>query len=35
MGLHVSPEELAKEWSLSFADIEFVNAKPTTTRPRS
>ncbi len=32
MGVHVLPEELAKEWSLSFADIEFVNAKPAATR---
>ncbi|RWK27976.1 Tn3 family transposase [Mesorhizobium sp.] len=32
MGVHVLPEELAKEWSLSFADLEFVNAKLTATR---
>ena len=32
MGVHVLPEELAKEWSLSFADIEFVNAKPAASR---
>lgn len=32
MGVHVLPEELAKAWSLSFADIEFVNAKPAATR---
>ncbi|RWX58543.1 DUF4158 domain-containing protein, partial [Mesorhizobium sp. M4B.F.Ca.ET.089.01.1.1] len=32
MGLRVSPEELAGEWSLSFADIEFVNAKPVGSR---
>jgi TnpA family transposase len=28
MNLRVSPEDLTGEWSLSFADIEFVNAKP-------
>ncbi len=32
MGLHVSPVELAGEWSLSFADIDFVNGKPDATR---
>jgi Domain of unknown function (DUF4158) len=32
MGMHVLSEELAKEWSPSFADIEFVNAKPAATR---
>lgn len=32
MGLHVSPESLAKEWSLSFADIDFVNVKPVGSR---
>ncbi|WP_095205181.1 Tn3 family transposase [Mesorhizobium carmichaelinearum] len=32
MGVHVLPEELAKGWSLSFADLEFVNAKPVGTR---
>lgn len=32
MGLRVSPAELTREWSLSFADIDFVNAKPTGTR---
>jgi len=32
MGLHVSPEALAGEWSLSFADIDFVNAKPAGSR---
>ncbi|RWM87059.1 MAG: DUF4158 domain-containing protein [Mesorhizobium sp.] len=32
MGVHVLPVELAKQWSLSFADMEFVNAKPTATR---
>lgn len=32
MGLRVSPESLAREWSLSFADIDFVNAKPTGSR---
>ncbi|MER9580954.1 DUF4158 domain-containing protein [Mesorhizobium sp. M0276] len=32
MGVHVLPEELAKAWSLSFVDIEFVNAKPVATR---
>lgn len=28
MGPRVSPAELTREWSLSFADIDFVNAKP-------
>jgi hypothetical protein len=28
MGLQVSREEIAGEWSLSFGDIDFVNAKP-------
>ena len=32
MGLRVSPESLAREWSLSFADIDFVNAKPAGSR---
>ena len=32
MGVHVLPKELAKGWSLSFVDTEFVNAKPTATR---
>ena len=32
MGLRVSPVELTREWSLSFADIDFVNAKPTVSR---
>jgi TnpA family transposase len=32
MGVHVLPKELAKEWSLSFVDMEFVSAKPTATR---
>ena len=32
MGLRVSPAELTREWSLSFADIDFVNAKPTVSR---
>jgi Domain of unknown function (DUF4158)/Tn3 transposase DDE domain len=32
MGVHVLPEELAKEWSLSFGDMEVVNAKPMATR---
>jgi len=32
MDSRVSPEELAKEWSLSFTDIEFVNAKPAAAR---
>jgi TnpA family transposase len=32
MGVHVLPEELAKQWSLSFAEVEFVNAKPAAIR---
>ncbi|GGB64021.1 hypothetical protein GCM10011505_50690 [Tistrella bauzanensis] len=32
MGLRVSPEALAGEWSLSFADNDFVNAKPAGSR---
>jgi hypothetical protein len=32
MGLRVSPEALAGEWSLSLADNDFVNAKPTGSR---
>lgn len=32
MGLRVSPAELTREWSLSFADIDFVNTKPTGSR---
>ena len=28
MNLRISPEDLTREWSLSFSDIEFVNAKP-------
>jgi len=28
MGLRISPAELTREWSLSFTDIDFVNAKP-------
>ncbi len=32
MGLRVSPAELTREWSLSSADIDFVNAKPTGSR---
>ncbi|NGO54644.1 Tn3 family transposase [Allomesorhizobium camelthorni] len=32
MGLRVSPEALAGGWSLSFADIDFVNAKPAGSR---
>ncbi|MER9223947.1 DUF4158 domain-containing protein [Mesorhizobium sp. M0644] len=32
MGLRVSPESLVGEWSLSFADIDFVNAKPAGSR---
>lgn len=32
MGLRVSPEELAGKWSLSFSDLDFVNAKPAGSR---
>ena len=32
MGLQVSCEEIAGEWSLSFGDIDFVNAKPSGAR---
>lgn len=32
MGLQVSREEIAGEWSLSFGDIDFVNAKPSGAR---
>jgi hypothetical protein len=32
MGLRVSPEALAGEWSLSSADNDFVNAKPAGSR---
>lgn len=32
MGLRVPPAELTREWSLSFADIDFVNAKLTGSR---
>lgn len=32
MGLQVSREEMANEWSLSFDDIDFVNAKPSGAR---
>jgi TnpA family transposase len=32
MGLRVSPESLVGEWSLSFADIDFANAKPAGSR---
>ncbi|GLS36524.1 hypothetical protein GCM10010869_21130 [Mesorhizobium tianshanense] len=31
-GLRVSVEALTGEWSLSFADIDFANAKPTGSR---
>ncbi len=32
MGLRVSPEAFVGEWSLSFADIDFVNVKPAASR---
>nr|WP_245452044.1 DUF4158 domain-containing protein [Mesorhizobium waimense] len=32
MGLRVSLEALTREWSLSFADIDFANAKPAESR---